>query len=192
MSSDFETMFATGIPADYCLNSVFEIEDLLEMVRQLEDKVGFYTELKRYRTKVIDEEIAKLEERSDSLRKVVLNTMKHANKRSLNFPSIGKVVCRAGKTTWQIDDEDKLMDFLDKQGVKSQVVQVKEVVDKKALTKVLDNMSDQDIHPVGVKKIEAQEGISITYEKDDSAQTAKPKVATKPTKQTEPITEDVL
>ena len=189
MSSDFETMFSSGIPSDYCLNSVFEIEELLEMVRQIEDKMGFYAELKKYRAKVIDDEIQKLEERSQNIRSVILNTMKHADKRSLNFPSIGKVVRRAGKTTWQIEDEGELVEFLDKQGVKAQVVHTKEVVDKKSLTKVLDNMADQGIAPRGVAKNDAQEGVSITFEKEGEPVKTKSRTAEKVA---ELITEDVL
>ena len=175
MNTDFEMLFSNGMQADYCLNSVYEIEDLLVIIRQLEDKMRFYADLKKFRTKAIDEEVSKLEQKTENLRRVVLNTMTRLEpkKRSLDFPSVGKVVRRAGKVNWRVENEQSLLGFLEKQGVKSQVVVVKEQIDKKALNKVLDCMDEQQIQPTGVKKIDAGEVLGITFADDEQEEVLK-------------------
>lgn len=166
---------------DYTLDSKYEIENVLLMIQQTEDKVKFFKELKQYRAKKLDEEIKSLEDRSERLRRVVLNTMVSTDpdKKTMHFPGIGKVTRRTGKTSWKIKDENELLAFLEDQGVKNQVVETKEVISKKDANKVFECFHDQDITVPGVDRKEAAESISIAYEDADAELAPKAKKAAK-------------
>lgn len=158
-------------PADYVLDSKYEIENVLLMVQQVEDKIKFFKELKQYRAKKIDADIQDLEERADRFRRVILNTMASTepDKKTMHFPGIGKVTRRAGKSSWKVTDEQLMLDFLEKQGVKNMVVETKEVVSKKEANKVFDNFKDQNVTVPGVAYSEAAESISISFEDEVDA-----------------------
>lgn len=169
-------------PADYVLDSKYEIENVLLMIQQVEDKVKFYKELKQYRAKKLDDEIKDLEGRADRLRRVVLNTMTSTEpgKKTMHFPGVGKVTRRAGKQSWKVKDEQLMLDFLEQQGVKNMVVETKEVVSKKEANKVFDNFKDQKIDIPGVECKEAAESISIAFEDEVDSPKAKPKAKSAP------------
>jgi phage host-nuclease inhibitor protein Gam len=154
---------------DFVLDSKYEIENVLIMIQQVEDKIKFFKELKQHRAKQLDQEIGDLEDKSNRLRQVVLRTMisTDAKKKTMHFPGVGKVTRRAGKTSWKIKDEKAVMEFLEEQGVKNQVVETKEVIVKKEVNKVFDCLHEHSIDIPGVQHHEAAEGISISYEDED-------------------------
>jgi hypothetical protein len=151
---------------DYVLDSKYEIENVLLMIQEAEDKIKFFKELKQYRAKKIDEEINNLGERADRFRRVVLNTMTitEPSKKTLHFPGVGKVTRRAGKSSWKVNNEHLMLDFLNEQGVKNQVVETIEVVSKKEANKVFDCFKDQNMQIPGVEHVEASESISISFD----------------------------
>ena len=174
----YEDLFGGDAPGDMVLTSVFEIENILSMLREIEDKVKFYKDLKKFRAQSIDVEIDHLSDKSQRLRKAVLATMKslEPKKKTLTFPSVGKVSRRKGKDKWNVSDEQAMLAFFDSEGVKDQVIRTVEKVDGKEVGKVLENFADQDMAVPGATKKPAEEILSITYDKDESAD----EVSTKP------------
>lgn len=158
-------------PDDFVLDSKYEIEDALLVVKSAEESVEFYKELKKYRVKRIDEQIGLMESKAEKLRKVILNTMvaTEPSKKTLNFPGVGKVTRRAGKPSWEIKNEKEMLDFLEEQGVKNQVVETKEVISKKEANKLFDCFVDQNIKVPGVVYVEPNEGVSISFDEEGEA-----------------------
>lgn len=168
-SDQMRMLMSNELPADYVLNSIYEIENALTLLESIGKKVDFFKELKKFRTKSVDSRIKELSEKSAFLRQVVLRTMQQLDdtQRTFQFPSIGKVSRRKGRDSWQIDDEKAVLEFLDKQGIKDQVVEMKEVVDTRKLKKLLDEIPNAESVP-GVTKKTGEENISITYETPDA------------------------
>jgi len=158
------------LPDDYILNSVYEIENVLLILKSLDQKIDWYKHLKKYRTASIDEKINDLEERMSRLRDVVLSTMKKLEpKRStMNFPAIASVTRKANPGKWEIEDEESLLVFLSKSGHKNDVIKVKETLDMKELKKVLDDFDVSSVKVPGVIHTPGKESISIKYEKSTS------------------------
>lgn len=151
------------------VSNVYDIEDVLVSIRDLEDKVDYFKGLKQHRAKAIDQEIEKATTLADTLRSVVLNSMKQLapDKKTLSFPSVGKTTRRKPSEGWQVDDERTMLTFLDQQGVKQQVIkEVKEVVDKKQLNNVLDFLDQSGKVVPGVSKKEGDETLSISFDKE--------------------------
>jgi hypothetical protein len=174
--ADVSTNDSTG---DFCLNSVFEIEDALVMVRDLSRKIEFLKGLKKHRADQIDAEISETNRRVDNLRTIILKTMvKHEpDQKTLQFPSIGKVTRRVGKDDWKFDDEEAMKKFFEKKGVKDDVIKVKESLDARAAKSVIDHFAKNGIDVPGVSKKVGEEGISITFDaaKKSSAKATKTK-----------------
>lgn len=164
--TDLQELLSGNVPPDYVLGSVYEIEDLLLMMKSIDQKIDFFKELKKHRTKSIDEKTSSLEEKIDSLRSIVLRTMKQLEPKqnTLNFPSIGSVTRRKPTGSWQVDDEQVLIKFLDENGAKDNVVKVKETIDGRKLKQVLDDFSSARVPVPGVTHKPGEESISIKYE----------------------------
>lgn len=176
-----QTLNAHDIPSDFVLSSVYEIETVLEVLKDVEEKIDYFAGLKKHRAEVLDDKIADLKHRSDCLRDVILRTMAalEPKKTTLSFPSLGKVTKRKGKQDWEITNEQSMMGFLEEHGVKDQIVKTEEVVNKSELKKTLDNFEDQSMTVPGVKRVSKPETISVTFESgDDSDDT--PEVASPP------------
>ncbi len=166
------TLVSPDLPSDYVLNSIFEIEKALLVLGRISDQISYFKELKQYRIESLDEEIRKFEDRNNCIRRVILETMKQLkpNEKTFRFPSIGKVSRRVAKDSWQIDDKDKLVQFLEGKGLKDRAVQTKEVVNVREIKKVVEEISQFEDVP-GVSRVKGTESISVTYEtsKGDAA-----------------------
>lgn len=149
----------------YTLSSVYEIENVLLMLKSMKEKIDFLKGLKKHRAKSIDEKIADLDERSDRLRAVVMHTMKKLDPdhNSLNFPDIGSVTRKKPIGKWQVDEEADLIAFLDDNGCKDDVVKTKETIDSRKLKKMLDDFAAARVDVPGVTHIEGNESISIRF-----------------------------
>lgn len=169
--------------SSYCLNSAYEIEDALMMIKDLTNKVEFLKGLKKHRMEQIDAEIGGNECRVARLRSIILNTMRthEPDQKTLQFPAIGKVSRRAAKDDWNIDDESTLIAFFDKEGHKSDVVKIKESLDTRAAKSLIDHYAQNGSDVPGVSKKIGEESISITF--DDQTSKAPTKApAKKPAK----------
>lgn len=158
------------LTSDGVLDSVFEIEDILENIAELQSKVSYYQELKKYRVKTCEDKINSLQSRMDLFRKVILNTMQKLapEKKTIDFSPIGKVTRRKPTQSWLIDDEEELIEFLEKNGRKDEVVETKEKLVKKLLDKVLIELSAKKKEIPGVTYVDNGESVSISFEKNYS------------------------
>jgi len=164
---DLQILAAEGVPQDYVLNSVYEIENIILLLKEINSKVDFYKDLKKFRTESINEKIDDYSKRSDQLRKLIQDTLKHFKEKTLDFPGIGKVTRRnKSKDTWQIVDEDSLRKFFEEKGVKDQVYTTKEVIDKREAMKMVDAYVKQGVNVPGLFSVEGSESVSISFSKN--------------------------
>lgn len=164
--SDLLRDIDSGLPSNAILDSVYEVDDVLKALQTLDGKIDHLKGLKAYRVETINAEIAKLESRYESLRGIVLHTLKELepNQKTFHFPDVGKVTRKVVSGTWVVEDELAAMDSLEKLGMKSRVVETKEAINKKELKKVVAELSEQNKTVAGTVYKEPGETISITFE----------------------------
>lgn len=155
------------------LDSEFDIEEIILSINGLDKKVAWLKDLKKSRVERIDQDIEKFENRKIRLREVITATLKKFEKNSLSFPGIGKVSVKAGKGTWIVEDEDSLIDWLNKNLDKAtleSICSIKTVIAKGELNKVLDAKEKigEDIPATCIKRGEAKESLSVTVDKSFS------------------------
>ena len=171
-NEQFKELLGSELPADYALNSVYEVENVLLLLKTIKDKIEYFKGLKKYRIQSVDAKVDDLEEKSDRLRSVVLHTMKKLdpNRTTLNFPDVGAVTRKKNPNKWEVKYEESMLAFLEKSGSKQDVVQVKEVIDSRKLKKTLDDFASARVTVPGVTLIEGGETVSVKYEEGKSGQ----------------------
>jgi len=157
----------SNLPEDFVLDSVFEIEDVLESIAELQDKKEYFKNLKKHRIETCDQKIDSYENKILQLRKVILETMKKLapKDKTIDFSPIGKVTRKNPTQSWSIEDEDSLKEFLEKNKKKDGVVEVKERFIKRQLDRVLDELSNTIKKIPGVSLKTGEESVSIIFEK---------------------------
>lgn len=165
--SDLRTILSEGLSADHSLSSMYEIEDILLLIGEVNRKIDYYKEMKKYRAASIDDKISSLTAKSDCLRSIVLNTMQKVvpNEKTLDFPDIGKVTRRKPTKTINIDDQDKVIKYLEQKGMKDEVVKISEIVDRRKLKTIVQQCSKAGETVPGVSTTMGSESLSITFEK---------------------------
>lgn len=153
---------------DIVLSSVFEIENILIHISDLDSKLEHLKGLKKYRIETADIEIKSLESQISQFRDLIRRTMFvfKPNEKSLQFPSVGKVVKRKGSTSYVIKDETAFLDYMEQEGRYDEVIRTKAVVDVRAAKKVIDELTDSGKSIPGVEMVKTDPSISITFEKD--------------------------
>lgn len=158
---------------DFCLNTVFEIENVMLHIKEINQKVEHLKGLKKHRIQVIDQEVGELEGDVKRFRGMVLRTMQQLqpNQKTLNFPDVGKVSRRSVKAGCEIYKSDEMVEFFTKEGKKEEVIKVKESIDTRAAKKLIDFYTQAGVDVPGTKIIPPSESISITFEepKDTTA-----------------------
>ena len=154
------------LPENMTLESVMEIDEVLYEIALFERKRKHLEGLKRHRASILDEKIKRIATNVDDLRKVILNTMrKYApDDKTLDFPSVGKATRKSPQKRWIVDDEKKLISFLEKSGIKDQIVSTVEKISKKDLNRELSALPDSKAVK-GATLDPGEESISITFEK---------------------------
>ncbi len=183
--SEFAELLAEGISINHSLNSVYEIENVLILLAEIDKKVLYYKGLKKHRVQSIDEKISDLNAKTDTLRHIILNTMQKVtpDDKTLNFPTIGKVSRRKSKPSWFVDDEEAVLKFLEKQKMRNEVVEVSESVNKRKLNSLLDHFhKDKTVVP-GTSLVKGQESLSITFDKNKDSADSTSTSTTSPVKQ---------
>lgn len=174
--SDLRTLLTEGLSADHSLSSMYEIEDILLLIGEVNRKVEYYKEMKKHRIASIDDKVDSLIAKADCLRSIVLNTMQKIvpNEKTLDFPDIGKVTRRKPTETISIDDQDKVINYLEKKGMKDEVVKISETVDKRKLKTIVQHLGKAGDTVPGVSTVIGSESLTITFEKPkpESEQTA--------------------
>lgn len=159
-------LLGNELPADYVLNSIYEVENVLLLLKALDSKIDWFKELKKHRAEAIDAKVTDMEEKSDRLRAVVLHTMRKLQPESntLNFPDIGSVTKKKNPDKWEVTAEEELLEFLSTTGHKNEVVKIKETIDSRKLKKALDDFSAANIEVPGATKIPGEEIVSIKFD----------------------------
>ena len=150
------------------LDSECDIEDLILSIKGLDERMAWYKTLKDDRVAKITQEIEKLSNRKNRLKEVITATLKEKDKKTLNFPGVGKVSVKNLKGTWDIKDEDSLKVHLGKELDKDafeKIVVTKESVSKAELKKVLEMWEKSGSLPVSVERTEDRQSLSVIIDK---------------------------
>lgn len=152
---------------DSVLPSEFEIENAIILIKSLQDRQTWLKELKRQRAKSIDDELRSIEAFEERVRKVIQNTMEaHVpEKKSLDFPGIGKVQKRATKPNWEVQDEDAVIGFLEENG-KKEALKTETSLVKKELNRICDEYYKANMEVPGVARKPAGESLSVSVSKE--------------------------
>lgn len=157
-------------------NEVKPLEDILDIeqaslaVKKMNDKIDFYKKLKKRRVEILDNEIKNLADKVDFIRQVILETLKENDEKTLTFPGVCKVGDRKGKDKYIIRDEDKIKEFLKKEGRFEDCVKttVNEKIISKEVNKLFKDLDKSGKLPDTVEKEEATSNLQLTFEKEIS------------------------
>jgi len=165
---DIITGGTSSITDDVVLSSVFEIENILIHINDLNSKLDHLKGLKKYRVETADVEIKSIEGQILQLRELIQRTMftLKPDENNLLFPSVGKIVKRKGSTSWVIKDEDAFLEYMKQEGRYDEITKTKVSVDARAAKKVISDLVDSGEDVPGVEQIEGGPSISITFEDD--------------------------
>jgi hypothetical protein len=157
------------------LESDLEIEDIITLVKDVENKIDFLGKLKKKRTEVIDVEIEKLNDKKNKFKSIILKTLEKFGHKSLNFPGIGKVGVKNFSGKWEIKNEEKMIDYLQNNLVEKDLANIftyKPSVSKKELNKLLDDFiaTGKDIKDFA-EKTQDEKSVSISYDKTGTIDT---------------------
>ena len=165
----------SGLPSTAILDSVFEVEDILVALADIDKKIVHLKGLKEYRVQSISAEIDKLENRETTRRDLILRSLKQLepNQKTFQFPDIGKVTRKSVAGSWVVEDEQAAIESLDKLGMKTRVVETKESINKRELKKVVAELAEQNKNVDGTTFKDGGESISIAFEGKDTTKTTK-------------------
>lgn len=152
------------------LDNEMEIEDIISVVKDIDNKISFYERLKKNRVASITEEITKLDERKKLFKDIIQATLDKFNFKSLKFPGIGRVTSKGAKNKWIIKDEDQLIDFL-KTELNSDrfeiVVKNKPTIVKSELNDILDGLKKENKIPNCIQEDIGEKSVSISFEETE-------------------------
>ncbi len=159
---------AQTITDDVVLSSIFEIENILIHINELNSKLEHLKGLKKYRVETADVGIKSLESQIAQLRELIQRTMfaLKPDENNLLFPSVGKVVKRKGTTSWVIKDEPAFLAYMQQEGKFDEVTKTKVSIDARKAKQVIDDLVESGDDVPGVEKVEGEPGISITFDDD--------------------------
>lgn len=168
MSSAFDIITSGSIGDDVVLSSVFEIENILLHITELNSKLDHLKGLKKFRVETADVEIKAIEEKISQFRDLIQRTMfaLKPDENSLLFPAVGKVVRRKGSSSWSIKDEKAFLTYMQQEGRYDEVVNTKVTIDLRKAKKIVEDLMDSGDNVPGVVEVESPPSISITFETD--------------------------
>ena len=164
---ELQSFMSGDSPNDQILNSVYEIENILILLKEINDKIQFYKDLKKFRTDSINDKISDYNERSSRLRQLIMNTLSNFDEKNLDFPGIGKVGRRRGSNSWVVDDEKSLLEFFEKEGRKREITEIKEVINKREVNKLVEQYNAQNVSVPGITKRPAEESLTVSFHKEE-------------------------
>jgi len=160
-------ILAGGLSPDSTLSAMYEIENVLLLVKELDKKTEYYKELKKYRVQALDDKIHDISAKKDALRQITLNTMRvmAPKEKTLDFPSIGKVTRRSGSDALVVEDEEALLQYLDEQNRKSEVIKTTVVIDRRKLKSVISEYRKAGQPLPGTVLEKGKDTLSVTFDK---------------------------
>lgn len=168
---DLHQVLSDAVADDYSLSSVYEIEDILMLINEVNKKIEYYKGMKAHKIGSIDGRIKNLASKEEVLRKVILNTMHKVapDDKTLDFPDVGKISRRKAKDSWSIADEDKVLDFLKENDVDcTDIVTTVEKIDRRKLKTSAETLRKSGKEVPGTEQVAGSESISITFEKTEA------------------------
>lgn len=195
MSHVLQQLSQTGITSGSYLANVYEVEDILLVIHNMNNKIQHLKGLKDYRIEKLNDQISKYEQRVDQLRELVLNTVKHhaPDTKKFEFPEIGNVVRRVTKGSWDIEDDDKVIAFLKVNGRDKEVlIPVKPKLDRKKAKEIVTEYQDKGINVPGVAWKKESENISVSFEMGNDGKSKAEAIDSEPVDQIFPDVQKVL
>lgn len=154
------------------LDDLCEVEDVIAKIKEIDKNIVFYKKQKKSRTQLLNESIAELEKNKDKLKNIIKMTLDQHEEESLSFPHVGVVKKKSGSSTWNIKNEDALMDKLRELLTEEEledVIVIKPKLAKKEVDKFLEKWSKGGTWPDGIENLVEYEtspdNIAITMDK---------------------------
>ena len=150
------------------LESTYEIEDLLSAIKGMRDKLEFLDKLKKARSQAINAEISKISDQSHILEETVRLTLEDNNKKSLNFPGIGKVTSTERKGKWVISDQEQFVKDLEDNDAAAydKVVSKEDLVNKKEANAIFDIWEEVGKIPSYVKRDPSTKSTKFSFDEN--------------------------
>jgi len=149
------------------LEDMLDIEKVALLIKKMNEKVDFFNDLKKKRTEDVNKEIAKVDNKIDFYKQVILATTANMDgKRHLTFPGVCSVTDKKTPDKFTIDDMDKFVEYLKKEDKVEEFIRTKEetVVDKSAVNKLCKKMTKGGNLPDGIIKEKEKRQLSIVFE----------------------------
>jgi len=146
------------------LNNPVEIEDALNGVLQLDKKVEWLKQLKKYRAAQIDEKIRSYESKTSILKDMIQTCMEEHEEKTLDFPGMARLTVKKNPVKWEILDEEKLFELLKEKEIFDEVVKMIPKIIAKEQNKFLKTCSDEELEGIA-EKIEGIMNLSVTKHK---------------------------
>ena len=167
VSVGYQNVYRAMQAGEVCpLDDLHDIEATLALIRKADDRIAFFKDLKKRRAEQIDQEVAKLSDRVEFLKQVVLATMTASKEKSVKFPGVGTASRRKGSDKWEVLDEGKVIEALKDHGEADRLITMVPKIDKKGLNKLLGEWQAIDKLPGGVQLIKGEEGLTLRFDDD--------------------------
>jgi len=151
------------------LDDVLDIENIILLIKKITNKIDFYKKLKKKRNNDIDEVVSKLEDKVEFYKQIIIITIeKKVEDDTLSFPGTGRVNSRKSKDNFVIKDEEKLFEFLRKEGKFEEFVKISSIssVDKPLINKYIKELDTVEKLPKFITKEKKGKTLTITFEKE--------------------------
>jgi hypothetical protein len=164
---DYESIYQNLNNDDFVLSSVYDIDNVLSLMKEANDKEQFYKELKKFRNDQISCEIEKHATRALKLKNLIARTMAQLepSKKTLDFPGVAKVTRKKDSLSWEVEDEDAVIRYFASKNMKQDIVETEEKLSKKKLNEALAKVDPTKV--TGLKSKETKNPISITWHTDE-------------------------
>jgi len=158
-----------GLDKAESLDDVLDIENVILLIKKLTNQIDFYKKLKKKRNNDIDKVVSNLEDKIEFYKQIIIITMEEKVKDStLSFPGTGRVNSRKSKDNFVVKDEEKLFEFLKKEGKFEEFVRTSSTksVDKSLVNKYFKELDIIEKLPNFVTKEIKGKTLTITLEKE--------------------------
>ena len=152
------------------LEDLHDIEAIVYVVKDLSKQIDSLKELKKKRATAVDNAIEKITTRIDFLKSIVFATLKKHKEKKVRFPGVGYVSQRKQRVSYEISDEQKLLEVLQKENEYENIVE--EVsghnIKKHELNKLLGMWSKIDKLPDCVSEQKSDPTVTMTFDDEIS------------------------
>ncbi len=169
------------------LDDLYGIEDIALKAQKINKRIEFLKEYKRRKKLAIDKEIEVLENRIEFFKKIIIETFKKEEEKSVDFPGSCSIVSRNQKSNWKITDSDEFIKIIRDAEDKGEKINkaIKEINDyivvKKEANKLLDiweqngNIEkyfdiekDNKASKICIEKESAKTNVSFSYPEEEN------------------------